>query len=412
MSKKNNDSFAQLGRDIHQAVRDALREVDVNEIKETIEKSLPQKRKGGGLSEEAETGKKQLSWLERNQGRPPSPYVSGLDAYGNPIAPMRRKAAMLKGVGYFVGVPMLFASLASTIGVLDSMAYASAATLAVHSLANLLFLYPITFFALRAGWIGTKMARARKRFGAYWSQLKERGFATIAQLARVGDGSPYSTRKEIRFMVEQGMFDRALFDREHDMLVINEPKFRAYEKALELEDGEPKRPLQEPQENHVQPEAEPARNVQEEGRLVLSELRTIRQSIQTPEMSAKLAKIERITQNIFEVIANNPDKEARIRRFLQYYLPTTVKLVKTYDMLEDQPVQGPNIAGSKARIEESMALIEKAFETLLDELFQKDSLDIQSDIIAMETMMSRDGLGGRDFIRPAMGEETEEDNGR
>ena len=84
---------------------------------------------------------------------------------------------------------------------------------------------------------------------------------------------------------------------------------------------------------------------------------------------------------------------------MQYYLPTTVKLVQSYEELEKQPVAGANIQSSKDKIKESMKTINTAFERLLDELFQKDALDIHSDLIAMETMMARDGLGGKDFIR-------------
>ena len=77
--------------------------------------------------------------------------------------------------------------------------------------------------------------------------------------------------------------------------------------------------------------------------------------------------------------------------------------------MEDQAVQGTNIVATKTRIEDSMKLITQAFERLLDELFQKEALDIESDLIAMETMMARDGLGGKDFIRGRQEEERTND---
>ena len=94
---------------------------------------------------------------------------------------------------------------------------------------------------------------------------------------------------------------------------------------------------------------------------------------------------------------------------MQYYLPTTVKFAKSYAMMESQDVEGANIQATRSKIENAMKQINEAFEKLLDELFQKEALDIHSDLIAMETMMARDGLGGKDFIRMKQEEEREED---
>ena len=83
-----------------------------------------------------------------------------------------------------------------------------------------------------------------------------------------------------------------------------------------------------------------------------------------------------------------------MRKFLDYYLPTSLKLLKTYAELEAQGVEGENITESKRRIEQTMDTLVHAFETQLDKLFQEDALDVSADIDVMENMLRADGLTG------------------
>ena len=81
-----------------------------------------------------------------------------------------------------------------------------------------------------------------------------------------------------------------------------------------------------------------------------------------------------------------------IRKFMQYYLPTTLKLVKAYREFDGQPVQGENVTKVKAEISDTLDTINTAFENLLDSLFQDDVMDISTDISVLETMLAQEGL--------------------
>ena len=89
-----------------------------------------------------------------------------------------------------------------------------------------------------------------------------------------------------------------------------------------------------------------------------------------------------------------------IRKFMRYYLPTTLKLVKSYQEFDKQPVQGENIRKAKDEIEHALDTINTAFANLLDSLFADDAFDVSTDISTLETMLKQEGLTGSDFKQP------------
>ena len=91
---------------------------------------------------------------------------------------------------------------------------------------------------------------------------------------------------------------------------------------------------------------------------------------------------------------DNPAKLPQIRKFMSYYLPTTIKLLTAYDQMSRQGVSGENISGTMEKVEGMMSTIVRAFEKQLDALYGADALDISTDITVLENMMAREGLVG------------------
>ena len=78
--------------------------------------------------------------------------------------------------------------------------------------------------------------------------------------------------------------------------------------------------------------------------------------------------------------------------FIKYYFPSVLKLLKVYEDVEKQPVQGENIRKTKKEIEDSLDTMNQALEKLFDEMFQNVAMDISSDIQVLEVMLKQDGL--------------------
>jgi len=129
----------------------------------------------------------------------------------------------------------------------------------------------------------------------------------------------------------------------------------------------------------------------------LRQLRQANDAVADPVMSAKIARLEQVSARIFRQVQENPGKEPQLKKFMDYYLPTALKLLNAYVQFSAQDVQGKNITEAKASIERSMDLLVTAFENQLDKLYQADALDVTGDIAALEGMLNLDGLTKGDF---------------
>ena len=131
-----------------------------------------------------------------------------------------------------------------------------------------------------------------------------------------------------------------------------------------------------------------------DGAQAITEMRRLNERIQDEKVSAAIDQMERISGKIFAQVQSDPEKLPQIRRFMDYYLPTTLKLLRAYDEMSSQGVAGENISGTMAKVEQMLDTIVTAFARQLDGLFGADAMDISTDISAMEAMLAREGLTG------------------
>ena len=127
-----------------------------------------------------------------------------------------------------------------------------------------------------------------------------------------------------------------------------------------------------------------------QGKGALEEMRRLNDSIQDAAISAQIERLSQVSDKIFQQVQKNPSQLPQIRKFMSYYLPTTLKLLENYASFEEAGVSGENLSQAKAKIEKTMDSIVAGFEHQLDELYRTDAMDIDSDIRVMETMLRRD----------------------
>lgn len=134
-----------------------------------------------------------------------------------------------------------------------------------------------------------------------------------------------------------------------------------------------------------------------EGKLAQQEMARLYNSIKEPAVRLKISKLMQISDKIVEDAIHDPSDVPQIKKFLSYYLPTTIKLLNAYDRMGDQGIQGENITGSMKRIEDMLDTAIAAYQKQLDSLFANQALDIETDIAVMNSMLAREGLAGKDF---------------
>lgn len=139
----------------------------------------------------------------------------------------------------------------------------------------------------------------------------------------------------------------------------------------------------------------------EEGRRRLDSLKAANDAIPDAEISRNLDRMVIAGEEIFKVLERDTRQANAVRRFMNYYLPTADKLMANYRLMMDSANKGENIESAMASIESSLSMIASAFEKQLDNLFKDRSLDVETDIEVMETMLAGDGLSDRGSLKEA-----------
>lgn len=227
-------------------------------------------------------------------------------------------------------------------------------------------------------WIGLRMSRSRKLECLFDKIVGDRDSIPLDELFAAAGISSAKGRPILEDAIEHGYFGAdAYIDNRTNTLVVRGT-------------------APEPPKAKPQPKAEPAAP-EDTYTSLLRQLRQVNDAIPDPVMTAKISRLEELSARIFALAKQDPDKKAQLQKFMDYYLPTSLKLLNTYAQLSSQDVQGANITEAKQSIERSMDMLIKAFENQLDKLFQADALDVTTDIAALEGMLNLDGLTGSDF---------------
>lgn len=157
-------------------------------------------------------------------------------------------------------------------------------------------------------------------------------------------------------------------------------------KTVPVEEPEP---VKQEKKQPVDPERAA---LEQERERALGELRRLNEAITDPTLTAQLDHIIATTAKIFSYVMDHPEKKSQIRRFQDFYLPTTIKLLNAYDRMDNLGVSGENIDSSKQKIEEMLAKVELAYDKQLDALCQDEAMDISADVTVLEQMMAQEGL--------------------
>lgn len=230
---------------------------------------------------------------------------------------------------------------------------------------------------------GRAMSRGLKRYAKYLAVMGDRDHISVAELARTLGHSESRVEKDLQKMIDKGYFGgTAYLNVELGQLFRSGSADAAWRQRQE--------------EQRKQETEEQTAATRKEYAAILANIRRANDDIDDPALSAQIDRIESITARIFSAVEADPRKEQKIATFLSYYLPTTQKLLDSYAEFESAGVEGEHLGQAKQRIEATMEKIIQGFERQLDELYQADAMDVDSDIRVMETMLRRDAASVAD----------------
>ncbi len=264
----------------------------------------------------------------------------------------------------------------------------------------------VLFTALLGGGVslltaGIQSIRKMSRFDKYVKMLGSKTYCEVKQLARMVNKSPKFVRKEIKGLIEDGMFLEGHLDEEENNLITSDEAYVHY-----LETKQKQAVQKQQQTTQVKAEEEKAarkkldaqvQEVLDRGNAFIRQIRKCNDAIPGEEISEKISRMETLVRRIFERAEAHPEIVPDLKKLMDYYLPMTVKLLNAYAEMDAQPIQGENIQNSKHEIEATLDTLNAAFEKLLDSIFKDTALDVSSDITVLQTLLAQEGLTDDEF---------------
>ena len=127
------------------------------------------------------------------------------------------------------------------------------------------------------------------------------------------------------------------------------------------------------------------------GQEMLHTIRAENDAITDEVLSGQMDELERLCVQIFTTVAEKPHKAPQIRKFMNYYLPTTLKMLASYRTMNDRGVSVTDMTEARATTIRGMGMVLTACQKQLDNLYKDTMLDVSTDIDVLEQMLKRDG---------------------
>lgn len=296
------------------------------------------------------------------------------------------------------GVVLIVAGVVVAVPVLILGAVAAFA-----SLTGVLVLFAVGALGCAAlAYAGARKLQLAAAFDRYRNLIGGRQACSIAELASGSATREGKVRSNVKAMISKGMLKQASLDEANDMLFLTRQaaeQHRIAGEASELQQrqrslAQSVKPKDDEDAARITPDAQ---RVLDKGEAFIAAIREGNDAIPDEEVSQALGRIEHLVRAIVDTATANPEVIDDLDQLMDYYLPTTVKLLDTYRELEGQPVQTNATRKSKQEIKGALDSLGAAFEKLLDSLFHDKAIDVSSDISVLNTVLAQDGLTENPF---------------
>jgi len=410
-----NNDWEHFGEEIKQTIQDAIDTKDYSRLNQMVSDTVNHAMdcvsagiKNGGWYRDPKTGqplyrnKKNTGSRSgaENQGYRPNQEskMSEMRNYSQnrpvPVTPRYLKGTSVKIGGTFLAATGAVFGLTSVIFLIITLIGSLITAFDVVS-GLIIGIFAVAFISFAVmTYVGVDMVRTVGRFRQYVSVLRDREFCDIKEIASVTGRDVRKVLKDVKKMITKGWFCQGHLDEKESCLMVSEHAWNQYTALMEdmkqrkAEEQAAQKKMQE-EYDRLSPEVQ---KIVQAGDEYVRKIKAANDAIPGEVISAKISRMELLVDRIFDRVEQNPDSVNDMRRMMDYYLPTTMKLLEAYEELDAQPVQGENIISSKKEIEDTIDTLNIAFEKLLDSLFQDTAWDVSSDISVLHTMLAQEGL--------------------
>lgn len=234
-----------------------------------------------------------------------------------------------------------------------------------------------------------KLAKNRAlRYKKYLRELGNNTVVTIDDLCSCAAVEPETVIKDLTYFIKKDYFKEARIVENNSIFILDKKTYEVYKnnyKDVYL--------VNKNEENLEEGKVDSALEI---GKSYITEIAAylprLPENIQTD-----VTRLLSIVREIFKQIKKDPERIEELSKFMDYYLPTTVSLLKRYNEFSESEVVTESQKNSMAEIEKTISTIDEAFLKLLNEIYGNVAMDINSDITVLTTMLKQEGLLDNDF---------------
>ncbi len=357
-----NNDWERFGDEIRRTIQDAVDNQDFRRLNQTVSDTI------GRAMDAVSTGMKNGGWY-----RDPNAGGNGADfgqhggnaqgrqreadtgqwngneaaGFGTGMVQPRKKMLYLKATapkvgGTFMAITGYGFGVASLIflGLLCVGAAELGWGLVLKIVAGLLVGATAAFAWMAV--LGTSMVCSVGRFRKYVKMIGTREYCNTAELAQKTGRPVKAVVKDLKKMIKKGWFLQGHLDKDGTCLMVSNEAYTQYTALMERMSKEKaeREAAEEKQKAEYAKLSPEVQRIVKAGDDYVRKIREANDAIPGEEISAKISRMEMLVDRIFDRVEQNPDSVADIRKLMEYYLPTTIKLLEAYEELDAQPGAG------------------------------------------------------------------------
>lgn len=411
----DNQSWNNFGEEIRYAVEDALKTGDFSQlndvisgtVKDTLNNVKEKITDRGREWEDTMSGWRNMSDRENAaSGRTEPETGQKAPEPQQETGRMRAVKAPFNRIGRVSGtLYQVFGGLGTGImAILFTVFFALSLWIGgAFKIVSSIFGFLIVVFIIMIN-VGCRQKGRLKRAEKYRELSGDRHYVNLQDLALHTNKTIKYITKDVKKMLERGFFPEGHLDIQESCLMLDDKVYREYldiEKQRMMKQQEQQKEKenaafekeQEEKDGHKTPSDNPELDSMiADGQEYIQKLREMNDNIPGEVISKKLFRLQHLLKEIFDSLREHPEQMPQMKKFMGYYLPTTIKLVDAYEEFDSLSVQGKDIQEAKSEIEKTLDTINDAFGELLNKIFRDAAYDVTTDAQVLQAMLAKEGL--------------------
>ena len=229
-----------------------------------------------------------------------------------------------------------------------------------------------------------------KRYNTYVKDLKFKNIELIDDLAVYSKVEPEKVIKDLNKAVKTKLIPQGHFGKDNLIFIASDEVYEKYKDKQAVYDRYYRKQVEE--RLRMKERTKEMQAIMDQGQGYIDKIHESNDIIKDKIISQKLDRMENVVSMIFHEVDVNPQNADKLGMFMNYYLPTTEKLLEAYIEIDEKQIKGKSLEKTKKDIEGAIDKIIDSFEGLLDKFYYEKEMDIAADISAMEILMKQDGL--------------------